>query len=155
MMLLENLNLDPFFADFDRLSRRLLDKADGARGTVSTSMPMDVLRRDGELVIGLDLPGVQPEDLDVTVDGRTLTIEATRRADERDGDTVYVRGRIHGTQRRRLTLPDDLDVDRVDASYDNGVLTVRIPVLEHAKPRRVEIQRSEAVGAKQLTTSAD
>lgn len=155
MTLLESLNLDPFFADFDRRSRRLPDRADGARGTVSTSMPMDVLRRDGELVIRIDLPGVQTENLDVTVDGRTLTIEATRQADERDGDTVYVRGRIHGAQRRQLTLPDDLDVDRVDASYDNGVLTVRIPVLEHAKPRRVEIQPGKAAGAKQLTTNAD
>jgi HSP20 family protein len=89
------------------------------------------------------------------VDGRTLTIEATRQADERDGDTVYVRGRIHGTQRRQLTPSDDLDDERVDAGYDNGVRTVRIPVLEHAKPRRVEIQASEAAGAKQLTTSAD
>lgn len=151
MTLLERLNLDPFFTDFDRLTRQLFDGADGARG----SMPMDVLRRDGELVIRLDLPGVQPENVDVTVDGHTLSVQATRDADMQDDDKVYVRGRIYGTLRRQLTLPEDLDADRVDAAFDNGVLTVRVPVMEHAKPRRIEIQHGEAAGAKQLTTSAD
>jgi HSP20 family protein len=143
------MSLDPFVAEFDRHSRRLL--GDGSAVTATgTTMPMDVVRRGDELLVRLDLPGVASDSINVTVDGRVLTIEATRDSDEHDGDVVYLRGRPYGTVRRQVSLPDNLDVDQVQASYENGVLSVRIPVAEHAKPRRIEIGPGTA-SSKQIT----
>jgi HSP20 family protein len=150
MALLDSvLGLDPFLADFDRLSQRLLGSVEPTRGA-TTAMPMEVLRRGDHLVVRLDLPGVPSDQVDVTVDGRTLTIEATRAADEQEGDVVYVRSRLYGTMRRQLSLPDVLDVDRIEACFDDGVLTLRIPMAEHAKPRRIELQ--PGARAKQITS---
>ncbi|MFL6139528.1 MAG: Hsp20/alpha crystallin family protein [Frankiaceae bacterium] len=137
------LGLDPFLADFDRLSQRLLGSVEAVRGA-GAAMPMEVLRRGDHLVVRLDLPGVPGDKVDVTVDGRTLTIEATREPDEQEGDVVFVRSRLYGTMRRQLTLPDVLDVDRIEARFDDGVLSLRVPMAEHAKPRRIELQRGRA-----------
>lgn len=143
------LGFDPFFSEFDRLSRRLL--GDGISvGAPSTAIPMDVVRRSDALLVRLDLPGVTPESINITVDGRVLTIEANRDPDEHEGDVLYLRGRPSGSVRRQVTLPDNLDVEHVQASYDNGVLSVQIPVAEHAKPRRIEIRRGTA-NSKQIT----
>jgi HSP20 family protein len=149
MALLDSvLGLDPFFADLDRISQRLLGSVEASRGAAA-AMPIEVLRRGDHLVVRLDLPGVPSDNVEVTVDGRTLTVEATRMADEQDGDVVFVRGRLYGTMRRQLTLPDVLDVDRIEAHHDEGVLTLRIPIAEHAKPRRIEL-RSGKGDARQL-----
>jgi HSP20 family protein len=148
MALLDSvLALDPFFADFDRLSQRLLGGVEASRGAAG-AMPMEVLRRGDELIVAVDLPGVPAEHVDVRVDGRTLTIEATREPDDKEGDVVFVRGRLYGTIRRQLTLPDALDVDHITAAFTDGVLTLRVPVAEHAKPRRIEITSS---GAKEIS----
>jgi HSP20 family protein len=132
------MSLDPFVAEFDRLSRRLLGDGSAVAAT-GTAMQMDVVRRGDEFLVRLDVPGVASESVNVTVDGRVLTIEATRESDERDGDVAYLRGLPYGTVRRQVSLPDNLDVDHIQASYENGVLSVQIPVAEHAKPRRIEI----------------
>jgi HSP20 family protein len=156
-LLEEMLRVDPFFGELDRLSRGLLGSgktANTGNTGATLAMPMDLLRRGEDLLVRIDLPGLAPESLNVTVEGRTLTIEATRAQDEQDGDVVYLRGRGCGTVRQQITLPDNLDVERVQASYDNGVLTVRIPVAEHAKPRRIEIQNG-LTGNKQITTGTD
>lgn len=143
------LGFDPFFSELDRLSRRVLGDGNSV-GAPSMAVPMDVVRRNDALLVCLDLPGVTPDSVSATVDGRVLTIEAKREVDEQEGDVVYLRGRPSGSVRRQVTLPDDLDVDHVQASYDNGVLSVQIPVAAHAKPRRIEIHRGTANG-KQLT----
>ena len=149
MALLDSmLGLDPFFADLDRLSQRLLGSVETTRGAAA-AMPMEILRRGDHLVVRLDLPGVPSDKVDVTVDGRTLTVEATREAEEQEGDVVFVRGRLYGTMRRQLSLPDALDLDRLEAHFDDGVLTLRVPVAEHAKPRRIELQRGAQ--ARQIT----
>ena len=114
---------------------------------------MDVVRRGGEVLIRVDIPGVDPDSLDVTVDGRVLTIAATRESDDKKGDVVYRRGRTFGAVRQQITLSDNVDVDHVAADYDNGALTIRIPVAEHVKARRVAIQSGKA-GAKEITQNA-
>ncbi|MDT4936218.1 MAG: hypothetical protein QOK11_4110 [Pseudonocardiales bacterium] len=143
------LGFDPFFSELDRLSRRVLGDGNSV-GVPSTAMPMDVVRRNDALLVRLDLPGVTPESINVTVDGRVLTIEANRAVDEHEGDVVYLRARPSGSVRRQVMLPDNLDVDHVQASYDDGVLSLRIPVAEDATPRRIEIHRGRA-NSKQIT----
>ncbi|MDQ1752589.1 MAG: hypothetical protein QOE71_3645, partial [Pseudonocardiales bacterium] len=88
-LLEEMLSVDPFFTEFDRLSRGLLGSGNPANtgNTGATlAMPMDLLRRGEDLLLRIDLPGLAPESLNVTIEGRTLTIEATRAKDELDGD---------------------------------------------------------------------
>ena len=143
------LGFDPFFSELDRLSRRVLGDGNSV-GVPSTAMPMDVVRRNDALLVRLDLPGVTPESINVTMDGRVLTIEANRAVDEHEGDVVYLRARPSGSVRRQVMLPDNLDVDHVQASYDDGVLSLRIPVAEDATPRRIEIHRGTA-NSKQIT----
>jgi HSP20 family protein len=104
------------------------------------AMPMDLLRGGDDLLLRIDLPGLTPESLNITVDGRTLTIEANREKDEQDGDVVYLRGRGCGTVRQQITLPDNLDAERVHASYDNGVLTIRASTA--GRPRGLVISQT-------------
>jgi HSP20 family protein len=145
------LGLDPFFAEFDRLSHRLLESAEQSHSSAVSAMPMDVVRRGDTLLVTLDLPGADPGSVDVTVDGRTLTIEARRETTDVEGDQVFLRGRSFGTVRRRLTLPDGLDTGAISAHYANGVLSVSLPLAESAKPRRIAI--STGTAAKEISTS--
>jgi HSP20 family protein len=150
MTLADSLHgLDPFFAEFDRLSQRLLEGTGSGRAPMSAAMPMDVVRRGDTLQVMLDVPGADPDSVNVTVDGRSLVIEATRESSDAEGDIVFLRGRSFGSVRRELALPEGLDLDAISASYDNGVLTVSLPVAESAKPRKVEISHSG--GARQIT----
>jgi HSP20 family protein len=100
---------------------------------------MDVYRRDGGYVVQLDLPGVDPASIDVTVEKNLLTIKAERTWQPNDGDQVVVSERPQGRFVRQLTLSDGLDGDQIEARYDQGVLTLSVPVSEQAKARKVEI----------------
>ncbi len=126
------MRFDPF-RDFDRLALG----AAGSRGTGWISM--DAYRQGDQVVVNLDLPGVDPESVDVTVEKDTLTIKAERRWDVAEGDRVLVSERPQGTFTRRLLLGEALDGERTEARFDNGVLTLTVPVAEQAKPRKVEI----------------
>jgi HSP20 family protein len=100
---------------------------------------MDAYRRGDELVVSFDLPGMAPGTIDLTVEQNVLTIKAERRFDGREGDEVIAAERLHGAFTRQLFLGDTLDAERLVASYETGVLTLRIPVAESAKPRKVQI----------------
>jgi HSP20 family protein len=133
------MRFDPF-RDFDRLTR-------GVAGSRSTGwISMDAYRQGDEVVVNLDLPGVDPGSVDVTVEKDTLTIKAERRWDVAEGDRVLVSERPQGTFTRRLLLGEALDGERTEARYDNGVLTLTVPVAEQAKPRKVEITSGNGVG---------
>ena len=125
---------DPF-REFDRLAAGMLDSRQGPR-----VMPID-LHRDGDhYVLSADLPGVDPGSIDVDVDGQLLTIRAERTL-RSDGDVQWLaHERPSGSFLRQLTLGDGLDTAAISAHYDNGVLSVVIPVSERAKPRKVEVQ---------------
>jgi HSP20 family protein len=136
---------DPF-REFDRLF------TDAFRATASTAMPMDLYRTGETFVVALDLPGVDPSSVDVDVEDRTLTVRAERPAPSPDGAQWLTRERPVGTVARQLTLGPGLALDRIEAGYADGVLTLTIPVAEEAKPRKIAIQhggRNEVV-----TTSA-
>ena len=107
-------------------------------------MPIDAYRRGEEFVVELDLPGVQPDSIDLTVEKNVLTVHAERRRDETEGVELLVGERPHGTFSRQLFLGDTLDTDAIQADYVDGVLTLRLPVAEKAKPRRVEINTGQS-----------
>ena len=103
------------------------------------ALPMDGIRRDGDIVLRFDLPGISQEDIDVNVDRGVLSVSAKREEEKTDSDRPFVRERVTGTLRRRIYLGDAYDADKVEAAYENGVLTVRVPLAEKAKARKVEI----------------
>jgi HSP20 family protein len=127
------MRTDPF-RDLDRLTQQVFGTA--AR---PAAMPIDAYRRGEEFVVELDLPGVQPDSIDLTVEKNVLTVHAERRRDETEGVELLVGERPHGTFSRQLFLGDTLDTERIQAHYDAGVLTLRIPVAEQAKPRKISI----------------
>ncbi len=126
------VRFDPF-RDFDRLTRNVA--ANGHQQWMS----MDAYRQDDQVVVNLDLPGIDPSSVEVTVEKGTLTVKAERRWESVEGSRVLLSERPQGTFTRRLRLSDAFDGDRTEARYDNGVLTLTIPVAEQAKARKVEI----------------
>jgi len=111
----------------------------GRTAGITRALPMDGIRRDGDVVLRFDLPGISLEDIDVNVDRGVLTVSAKREEDNSDSDRPFVRERVSGTLRRRIYLGDAYDADKVEAAYENGVLTVRVPLAEKAQARKVEI----------------
>ncbi len=136
--------LDPFTRDFDRIVRRAFGTG---FGPASTALPMDSVRRDGELVLRFDVPGVDPEKIDVTVDRGVLTVSATREETRTEGESPVVRERLFGSFRRSIRLAENLDADAIVASNNDGVLEIRIPVREEAKPRKIEVGTSKELAS--------
>jgi HSP20 family protein len=130
------LTFDPF-REFDRLAGQVFGAP--AAGPAPMAMPMDLYRSGDHFVLHCDLAGIDPGSVQVDVDGRVLTIRAERSA-RTDADVQWVRReRATGTFERRLTLGDGLDLDKIAATWQDGVLTLTIPVAEAAKPRRIQI----------------
>ncbi len=129
------MRTDPF-RDIDRLTQQLLGTA--AHPAV---MPMDAWRAQDEFVVELDLPGVTPESIDLDVERNVLTVRAERPTRREDTEMLAAE-RPRGVFSRQLVLGDALDLERITATYDAGVLTLRIPVAERAKPRKIEIRSS-------------
>ena len=107
-------------------------------------MSMDAYRHGHEYRVRFDLPGVDPASIDVTVDKNVLTVSAERAWTPEEGDQVVVSERPQGQFRRQLSLGESLDQDGIVASYDAGVLTLTIPVIEKAQPRKVEVTAGTA-----------
>jgi HSP20 family protein len=110
-------------------------------GRSPRSFPMDAYRRGEEFHVHLDLPGVQPETIDVTVENQVLTIAAERHFEQRAGDEFVVSERPQGRFSRQLRLGSTIDTDNIAASYDDGVLTLTLPVAERARPRQIQVGR--------------
>ena len=131
------MRTDPF-RDFDRLTQQLLGTA--ARPTV---MPMDAWSEEDRFVVEFDLPGVEADSLDLDVEKNTLTVCAERAALDENREMVAAE-RPRGVFSRQLFLGENLDADKIEASYDAGVLRVSIPVAEKAKPRKIEISNGHS-----------
>lgn len=133
------LRFDPF-RDLDRLTEQLLGTPAGTARS-PRFMPMDLYRSGDSYVLLADLPGVDPATIDVRVDNGTLTVRAERTwpVEQQSGVEWIASERFTGTFLRQLALGDGVDADRIVAAYDNGVLTVTLPVAEKAKPRRIEV----------------
>src|SRR5918997_5869591 len=128
---------DPF-RDFDRLAQQLLGAGTTNRPAV---MPMDAWREGDRFVIEFDLPGISKESIEIDVERNVLTVKAERVAGNGDWQRL-ANERVHGQFSRQLVLGDNLDLDKIDAGYDNGVLRLVVPVAERAKPRKVEISNT-------------
>ncbi|KZS57763.1 hypothetical protein A4G26_15215 [Mycobacterium kansasii] len=132
MMLMRS---DPFRA-FDRWTEQALGTP--ARPAV---MPMDAWREEGQFIVEFDLPGVDPDSLDLDVERNVLTVRAERPDVDREREVVAAE-RPRGVFSRQLFLGDTLETDRIEASYHDGVLRLTIPIAEKAKPRRIEISHN-------------
>jgi HSP20 family protein len=130
------MRTDPF-RELDRLTQQLF----GQSGTWSRPavMPMDAYRDGDRFVVHFDLPGVDPSSIDLNVERNVLTVKAERTHAYGDDVEVQVAERPRGVFSRQLFLGETLDADHVEANYDAGVLTLRIPIAEKAKPRKIEI----------------
>jgi HSP20 family protein len=129
---------DPF-RDFDRLAQQIW-------GTTArpAAIPLDAWRDGEQIVVQFDLPGVDLDSVDLDVERNVLTVRAERRGSTGDDTEMIAAERPRGVFSRQLILGDTLDTDRLQASYAAGVLTLRIPVAEKAKPRKIAIANADA-----------
>ncbi|MCF2706533.1 Hsp20/alpha crystallin family protein [Arcanobacterium haemolyticum] len=123
---------DPF-REFERMFSSNL------RTPGSAAMPMDLFRKGDEFVAKIDLPGVDPSTIDIDIDERTLTVRAERAAVKDESIKWLSRERPTGTFARQLTLGYGVAVDKISADYQDGVLTLTLPVSEESKPRKVSV----------------
>ena len=128
------MRFDPF-REFDRLAQQLVGAGTTSRPAV---MPMDAWRQGDTFVLEFDLPGVRPETLDIDVERNVLTVSAERVS--RNGDwEMLASERPRGRFSRQLVLGDNLDLERIEASYEGGVVRLTVPVAEKAKPRKIQL----------------
>jgi HSP20 family protein len=129
------MRTDPF-RELDRLTQQMF----GSDGTLArpSVMPMDAWRDGDMFYVEFDLPGVDPESIDLDVERNVVTVKAERPARASDAELIAAE-RPRGIFSRQLFLGDNLDIDRISAGYDAGVLTLRIPVAEQAKPRKIAV----------------
>lgn len=130
---------DPF-RELDRLTRQVLGTT-----ALPSAMPLEAWRQDGEFVVEFDLPGVDPETIDVGVERNVVTVRAERHTHRPEQAEVVADERAQGAFTRELILGDALDTEKIQANYADGVLTLHVPVAEEAKPRKIAIQ---AAGSK-------
>jgi HSP20 family protein len=142
------MRFDPF-REFDRV----LEQAWGGARQVQAGMPMDAYRHGDSFVVHFDLPGVDPASIDLSVEQNVLTVSAERHWQAVEGDEVVANERRQGRFTRQLFLGNTLNTERIHASYENGVLTLTVPISERAKPRRIEVATESKQEAIETTST--
>jgi HSP20 family protein len=140
------LRFDPF-RDLDRMSEQL-------NRSTRSMLAMDAVRGDDEVMIYVDVPGATTDDIDVSIERNELTV-SVERVWAGDDKEVIARERPQGVFTRRFMLSDALDLDRLRAKTENGVLTLSIPVGEKSKPRRIDVDDGSRAEAIETTSSSD
>jgi HSP20 family protein len=146
------LRFDPFadpFRNMDRLTNQMLS---GTRTPMG--MPMDVWQAEDGFHVAMDLPGADPESVEITTERNVLTIQAERRPEYREGHKVLVAERPQGSFTRQLQLGDTVDTENIQASYADGVLHLTIPMTQAAQRRRVQVQTGVS-GERQITVEGE
>ena len=136
------------FRGFDRVTEEL------ASGGRARQIPVDAYRRGDEFKVYLDLPGVHADSIELTVEADVLTVRATRTWTPAEGDELQISERPQGEFSRQLLLGESLDREHIAAAYDDGVLTITIPVVEQAKPHKVEVTHGGATLAVKAAPAA-
>jgi HSP20 family protein len=126
--------MDRFFDD------TLFDQDWESMAGFSGALPLDVEEKDDEFVVSASLPGINPDDLDITYTGSTLTIKGEFKEEKEEKGRYHLRERRYGSFARSITLPSTMKADKIDASYEAGVLKLRLPKAEEAKPKRIPIK---------------
>ncbi|SMG23862.1 Hsp20/alpha crystallin family protein [Agreia pratensis] len=140
------MSFDPF-SELDRIAGDLLTFRPGPK-----FMPVDLYRDGDQYVLSADLPGIDPGSVDVDVDGQLLTIRAKRTGAAHEGVKWLAQERSNGDYLRQFSLGDGVDSEKISASYDNGVLSVIIPVSERAKPRKIEVKAAQTADEQKTLT---
>ena len=144
------MRTDPF-RDLDRLAQQLLGGTQAGTWSKPAGIPLDAYRDGNEFVVAFDLPGVSADAIDVDVERNVLTVKAERRPlPLSEQAQTQVSERPLGAFARQVFLSDALQTDKIHASYADGVLVLRIPVAEQAKPRKIEVsggQTHQAINA--------
>ena len=124
---------EPFFASPQLWSQR----------NQSNGLPLDVIEEDGNYVVKASVPGVNPEDVEITLSENVLTIKGElKQENERNETNYHLRERRSGTFMRQIALPMPVNSDAVEATYENGVLTLQLPKSEAAKPKKIEVKKT-------------
>jgi HSP20 family protein len=138
------MRTDPF-RELDRLTQQVFGSAANGSWSRPTPMPMDAYRAGDQFVVTFDLPGVDPAAIELDVERNVLTVKAERRPAALDDNVeMQVAERPTGVFSRQLFLGDTLDAERIEAGYEAGVLTLRIPIAERAKPRKISITSADS-----------
>jgi HSP20 family protein len=132
------MRFDPF-READRITQELAGRLRETNGSV----PMDAYRRGDDVIVHFDLPGISADAIELTVEQNTLTVRAERYWEPESDDQLLARERRQGQFSRQLMLGEHLDTDRLDARYEDGVLTLTIPVAPSAQPKRIKVRASE------------
>jgi HSP20 family protein len=138
------------FRDLDRLTQQIFGGSPLGTWSRPNAMPMDAHRAGDTYIVTFDLPGVSPDAIDLDVERNVLTVRAERRPKVEEGAEMQVAERTYGVYSRQLFLGDSLDADNIAAEYADGVLTLKIPVAERAKPRKIAITGAVPAGARQI-----
>jgi HSP20 family protein len=133
------MRFDPF-----REVDRIAEQVDQAFRRGGSAMAMDAVRQGDRVFINFDLPGVDPDAIDLTVERDVLTVSANRRFEKSEGDELLANERPQGTFTRRILLGESLDTSKLEAAYDHGVLSVTITVAEKAQPRKITVGGGQA-----------
>jgi len=146
---------DPFrdLQQMDEVMNRLWRNVGGRwpvrEGAEDWNIALDVVRKPDEIVVTASLPGVKPEDIEVTFEDNVLAIKAERKEETETADETYLlRERSYGTFYRAIRLPETINADKITSNYDNGVLTVTLPIAEEKKPKQIKVKPGS--GAKQI-----
>jgi HSP20 family protein len=143
------MRTDPF-RELDRVAQDVFGTANRP-----AAMPVDAFRQGEEFIVQLDMPGVRAEAFELTVERNVLTVHAQRTRPTGDSVELLIGERPYGAFSRQLFLGDTLDPDRLAADYTDGVLTIRLPIREQAKPRRVEVTSGTGKAGSIDATSSD
>jgi HSP20 family protein len=133
-------SFDPFVQDFDKMVQRTFGWAENT--APRSVLPMDVIRHDEDVVLRIDLPGADPASIEVTADRGVLTVAARRSEEYGESDRLVLRERVLGAFSRKIRLAETVDTEKIEATYDNGVLSILLPLQEKDRPRKIEIKRS-------------
>jgi HSP20 family protein len=140
------------FTEVNRLAQQLFGATTTGTWSRPTTMPVDAFRNGDEFVIAFDLPGVDADAIDIDVERNVLTVRAERRPiDLGEQAVAHLSERPLGVFSRQLFLSDALDTDHIDAGYENGVLVLRIPIAERAKPRKITVAGRQHTDQKVIT----
>lgn len=128
----------------DRMLDKFFDEPVSEYRSANWGLALDVAENEDEFIVKASVPGINPDDLDITVTKNTLTIKGEmRHEEETEEERYHLRERRYGRFARSITLPTSVDSDRIEANYVNGVLSLHLPKTEEMKPKRIEVRSGE------------